>query len=232
MKQITTGLLAIASMFIVACSNDADNENLTDKYLTEQNWVNIEQAENPGLAYFDALKASSKWYSNNLNERLAALNLPKKLLNKLTTVQLAECCAKYPFNLNYLACNSTHEDDLGLFIKANIMDHFNGFNELKARPDYATGLIDVYQALSQDINDALTSGKTSQEITGDIDRSFLELVLYYEQYPEVFVGEQGQRLRSIVLNNIAAEKGTEYETGMYGTLGEKLIAKVDKYASK
>lgn len=233
MKQITAGLLAIASMFVVSCSSDAENDSLKGDYLTDKDWEQVEQAANPGLAFFDAVRASSVWFDQDHSVRLAALNLPDRILNKLTTAQLAECCAKYPFNGDYLACNSTYEDDLGRFIETNIMDRFNGFKALKGRPDYADGLLDAYQSISREV---IESRKTDKEqpltATPLIDRSFLEHVLYYEQYPEVFVGEQGLRLRAIVLSNIESDKGTEYGMSIIGNLSEKLLAKVDKYASK
>lgn len=78
-----------------------------------------------------------EWYSfSDVNERKAALEIPKDCLSGIKTAELLELCLDYPYLTDFFAYNTSEEGFNAL------MNEFNGFKELVIREDFQLCLID------------------------------------------------------------------------------------------
>lgn len=83
-----------------------------------------------------------KWNSyRNTDERLAALQIPQDVLNKISTDNLIDVCFDFPYLFDFYAYDNQYQGFECL------KKEFNGFQELLTRPDVAKVLINRYREL-------------------------------------------------------------------------------------
>lgn len=212
--------MSLAIFAMSSCSDYVENVSNSD-YIMEnaRSMSRSVEIANPGLAYFDSVCAPELWQQHtSLMEMQEALDLPQSLLEELTTEQLAECCIKYPLNINYMAFNNVIDG------VNSVIEGFNGYKELLGRQDYATSLINEYEALSRPYVNTGAQAEVD-DVSEKFERVFLENILLSDYYPEVFAGLNAQRLRSIAIGNILMNKTTLDKTPNNTT--NNIIHKID-----
>lgn len=224
MKMLNYSLTFLTMFAMSSCSDYVENVSNSDSVMENvRSMSRSVEIANPGLAYFDSVCAPELWQQHtSLMEMQAALDLPQSLLEELTTEQLAECCIKYPLNINYMAFNNAIDG------VNSVIEGFNGYKELLGRPDYAISLLNEYETLSKPYVNTGGQAKKSA-VSEKFERVFLENILLSDYYPEVFTGLNAQRLRSIALGNIMMDKTTSDKTSNNAT--GNLIHKTDSKAS-
>ncbi len=192
MKLLKLGLFAVLMPFFASCSNDSENVTIPDSRSEEFN--------NPGLAYFEAVTAPEVWVQFKTGEDMPkALNLPKDVLNKLTTEQLVECCKQYPLWINRMAYNDPCKGTL------YVMDNFNGFSALRNREHHAEYLLDAYELLTRSLTGGINDSK-EESVEYRFNKTNFDYMFTVEYYPEVLKGENGLRLRSIIADFMSSDE--------------------------
>ena len=138
------------------------------------------------LAGIVAAQTSKKWdypkdpevwsKAHNRPERIAACQIPEKVLAALSTEELAVICLEYPFIANVL---SFIRLDNGL---DKLFNDFNGIRELFDRKDALAILLKHYQAKKKELAEAEARRRKEDII---ISVAVLEALLsrYQSQYP-------------------------------------------------
>lgn len=212
MKLLKLGLFAVLMSFFASCSNDSENVTIPDSRSDEFN--------NPGLAYFEAVTAPEVWVQFKTGEdMLKALNLPKDVLNKLTTEQLVECCKQYPLWISRMAYNDPCKGTL------YVMDNFNGFSALRNRERHAEYLLDAYELLTRSLTGGVDVSNEEESVEYRFNKTNFDYMFAVEYYPEVLKGENGLRLRSIIADFMSSDE--EYAKD---ELLQNLLKLIDKYS--
>ena len=145
-----TKLLPIIFVFITLFSYCSDpNEDIipeTPKFTFPEGWQSIPNHE----------------------EKIAALQIPENILQKLSTDNLAEACMTYPLGPE---CFFFNDYQFGL---ARVIDNFNGFAELKKRVGAFEKILDYYEK-ELDSMEKLTDSKelSSRSFQLSYDEQFI-----------------------------------------------------------
>jgi hypothetical protein len=146
---------------------------------------------------FKKLSSPEIWKTfNSLEEMQKATQIPEQLLKVMSTENLVKTCLNYPLFFIYTAYNNEMEG-----IKV-IMNSFNGFTELKKRPDAAHELIKLYSSLEIPISGRY-SVDTKSGLSGNITLlhlGYLELVLSSEEISNSISNQDLNELHDIVLD--------------------------------
>jgi hypothetical protein len=120
---------------------------------------------------------------NNMEEMIAACQVPDNILKHLSTENLIITCMNYPLFFTYSAYNNELD---GIKI---LMDHFNGFQELRKRDSAAEQLIDYYSEMN--VEAAPFDRRANNSI---LHMGYIELVLASEKIPNVFEAQNVAKL--------------------------------------
>lgn len=194
MKLIKFGVLVLSMFALASCSNDVDD---VDNSISEIDLDNLDFSEtsNPGIAYFKAATAPELWIKHKSHvEKLAALNLPEKILSQLTLEQLTECCVCYPLGFEFFA----HNDQV--FGTRGLIDRFNGYSALIEMPGYGKALLDTYEGVCEEIasNNSSSGNFFYCENNSNIKKRYIERLIWTERFPDALTGENGQRLDALL----------------------------------
>ena len=89
------------------------------------------------------------------DELFAMCNVPKDLLKKMSTPNLAWTCFKHPYNNDWFAFNSAYDGIL------SVITRFNGYAELMKRKGGAEAVIDLYIQLGYNQEGKISVNETS-----------------------------------------------------------------------
>lgn len=109
----------------------------------------IDDSELTGGGYDFAYWQQHKAEAESVGEMMAMCNIPKDLLNAMSTRNLAITCSNYPYNATFMAYNDEYKGFLGTIA------HFNGYAELMKRKGGLQTTLDLYAELdgrAQDIS--------------------------------------------------------------------------------
>lgn len=218
MKILKFCLIATLFTAMTACSSDSEDVTIPDSR------SETEEGVNPGIAHFESVMSSELWTTAYHWDKIEALDFSDELLKSLTTAQLVECCGLYPFWGDYIYCGDFNFPAQAKFI----LTRFNGFNALKNRSDYAGYLIDAYEKVCIEA--------AAETLDGEVDKGFVwsnkhyvkkcyDYMLLSEDYPDVFRGENGVRLRKLIEEYISI---SYFE--VFGPMQQYLLEVADRYA--
>jgi hypothetical protein len=179
MKRIAIVLFAL--FLLSACSTHTDT--LSTRSLTENK---VKEWKDAGDAYaFDSITNSAVWSTlQTLEEMQAACQLPRDVLNSMSTEGLIQTCMNYPL----YAISGAYNNQLdGIRV---ILEGFNGFEELQTRTDAAESLIAYYASMdigriAKDALNQVSDGKWNISHVGYIELIMTAqwiLTLYKEPY--------------------------------------------------
>lgn len=129
----------------------------------------------------------------SFEDKLRACQIPESLLSKLSTEKLVELCASFPLNGICYAHNDPMKG------AQYVMNNFNGFQELKRRPDAAKYLLDFYHNINFS---NVTSSPYPMTLTGKYGKkysstniNFIELVIASKEIPSLYTGNNIELLK-------------------------------------
>ncbi|MBQ6038814.1 MAG: hypothetical protein IJL37_09125 [Bacteroidaceae bacterium] len=131
---------------------------------------------------------SDTWLIPNTDTRIAACQVPEDILKNLTTEALVTTCLRFPFGFSYTAYDN---------LKAGMqrfIDEFNGYQELKKRPDAVYELLKKMRSINPDeIAQEYRENKHHNAIyEADLSvfaPSYIDIVLATNYFPEIFEGK-------------------------------------------
>lgn len=182
-------LLPLLLLILCAC-NDVI---VSDKFQVD-NAVTTRSLEADAPFSFDSVTDPAVWKTfQSLEEMQAACQVPEEALKEMSTEQLVRVCMDYPLYINYLAYNNEMDG-----INA-VMSGFNGFAELKSRPDAAEALLSYYEKMNvEEIADkAVTTRSTPGKDLSVLHVGYLELILSSGLVPALYEQENLARLEEI-----------------------------------
>lgn len=147
-----------------------------------------------GIAYsFEKVTDPVVWSSyNSLKEMQDACQIPENWLKQMSTKNLVETCMNYPLYGLYLAYNNEMD---GLKV---LINGFNGFKELKGRPDADIELLNYYENL------LVVNTKAGEFELGNMVKplhlGYVELVLASDLIPQLYSDSNYKRLEKLSQN--------------------------------
>ena len=159
MKTRMLFLAMMALMALTACTKDESEALLPTDYDNNQDlpmfeydknkdfafWPTptIEDSELTGGGYDFAYWKQHKAEAENVEEMMAMCNIPKDLLDAMSTRNLAITCFNYPYNPLFSAYNNQYKGFLGT------IEYFNGYAVLMKRYGGLQATLDLYAELEQ-----------------------------------------------------------------------------------
>ena len=154
MKKIMFFLIMMATFGLMACSNGDDDlmanvfDNNRELPLFEYDgtkdfafWPTptIDDSGLQGAGYDFAYWNQHKTEAESMEEMLAMCNIPKDLLDKMSTRNLAITCFNYPYNGTFYASSSDCYKAFHYYVAS-----FNGYAELMKRKGGLQATLDMY----------------------------------------------------------------------------------------
>lgn len=143
-----------------------------------------------------------------MNERKAALEIPKDCLSGIKTAELLELCLDYPYLTDFFAYNTSEEGFNAL------MNEFNGFKELVIREDFQLCLIDGIKT----VNETLGSKKNDIEDIGSYTLRCCVLFFMMDQSMSTNSLNDEQRQRFLQIINALATFDVIQESVAYNVI--------------
>lgn len=139
------------------------------------------------VSFFDKVTAPERWRQfKTLEEMMEACQLPQQMLDTISTEGLIKLCYDYPLHSIYLAYNNQSE---GISV---ITSNFNGFDELKNRPDAAEKIIDFYDNLYVPVYQ--TCNNVKYDDFSILKLNYFENILASELIPDIFNTNNKEKL--------------------------------------
>ena len=155
-------------------------------------------------------QGSAKWKAyKTASDRIAALQIPKEILGKLTTDELIDICLDYPYLSDMFAYSNF---DMGF---KQMCAKFNGFGELLGREDIAEVLLTRYEKIPQ-VGVLWTKRGNEEKGFFSLRIFIITYLLGSENVYKCMNNNQLQRLTSSTDNNL---KKMGNDTELYGTMG-------------
>lgn len=141
-------LLVTLASFIVSCTDKYVSEDVSSSSTLETRGTNI------GLnKYYPIVPVMEEWKSFKTGDEMwDACQLPKGMLESLTTSELLEACMQFPLAYDYLLVNDERNAIRFEFEK------FNGLGSLLQREDAVSTLVNYYEAIPFDIDSRIADG--------------------------------------------------------------------------
>lgn len=150
------------------------------------------------VSFFDKVTAPERWRQfKTLEEMMEACQLPQQMLDTISTEGLIKLCYDYPLHSIYLAYNNQSE---GISV---ITSNFNGFNELKNRPNAAEKLIDFYDNLYLPVYLSASSNENDFTI---LKLNYIENILASNLLPEIQSPENKEKLEQAIQKKIQLKR--------------------------
>ncbi len=162
---------------------------------------------------------------NNTNEKVAACQIPKTILQAISTKDLLITCLEYPLLNNYTASNSPYE---GLI---NIAATFNGLAEFLRRSDAHDVLLAYYIAHNpSEIENRSDKGGYTFIFTA------VELLFCHPSIFDRFGSDDQKRILQLLLSKYNEKSAFEQYFGFYGKMTTafvttKFITKLDNQSN-
>ncbi len=198
----------LATMLLGACADDVIYQNSVSKTSKNQ------------MFSYDSVTNPEVWKTfMSFEDMMEATQIPENILKEIPTDTLVALCMNHPLAGVYTFYNNHLE---GASI---IMDHFNGFQELKRRQDAGEKIIDFYENLNIDYNiGEMTRNPYSchfTEIT-PFQVGFSELVVASKKIEDVYSDKNIVRLERVV-NEKYEEKLRNKKYNNISALGHSLL---------
>lgn len=220
MKQVLTFLLFLFLYQGLVSCNERDYDMNCDDLNMEI--VITKTANTLGWFSFDSIIKDDAWlYNEDIQERVAKLQIPDNQLSLMPVDTLLDRCIRYPFFYDYTAANNVEQG-----IKA-IMAGFNGFFELYKRQEIASSLIKRYKQESIiNLEKQLQFGGV-ENYSMILREYYLELII--SQYLMAFTEEEIVELESL-FNQKTIEKGNNPKVfgGLSKQVGKVLERKIQE----
>lgn len=142
----------------------------------------------------------------NWAERYAACQIPEDILRNMSSEDLAETCINYPLYIVYLLFD---DEQKGI---SEIIENFNGLQELSNRPDGPISLLKAYDKLSYTKEKQVR--KTLDKRNSTLIFGFVEMLLAHEKFLTKFSPEELELLNEVSLKKYGA-KLQEPSFGLY-----------------
>lgn len=182
---------------------------------------------------FDSVTNPIIWRTfTSFEEMMNATQIPEKILQEMPTDTLVALCINHPMAGNFMCYNNQLKGVL------NVMNRFNGFQELKKRKDAAEKILDFYENLDLDY-DVLQSKRNpyTQYFTEikPLQVGFTELVIASKEISALYSSENINRLERIT-NKKYESKLQDKKYNRISTLGHSLLIgaqiKLEKFGNK
>lgn len=151
-------------------------------------------------------------------DRVAALQIPKDLLNELSTDSLLDICLNYPYLLNYI----NYSDIRYGFEKS--FNEFNGFKELFSRKDMTATIINKVRELPF-VVDSLSKSTAIQRGEYSLTYVYLEYMMCRDDFKKNLTITEERRLISTLSNNIAV---MNEHANIFGGMHMKPVRSMDE----
>lgn len=171
----------------------------TDSYDEFSDNVSLKtRATEEPVSFFDKVTAPERWRQfETLEEMMEACQLPQQMLDTISTEGLIKLCYDYPLHSIYLAYNNQSE---GINV---ITSNFNGFDELKNRPDAAEKLIYFYDNLYLPVYLSASSNENDFTI---LKLNYIENILASNLLPEIQSLENKEKLGQAIQKKIQLKR--------------------------
>jgi len=171
------------------------------------------QAEKPKWDY-PVKPGSKEWLKiADFEKRLALLNIPEDILQKISTEELVNSCLSYPeFGLVYTRNDLQSGYDY-------IRSMFNGFRELETRPDAGKVLTKVYAGYNPDSFDRSSSDLEIGEFMSKF--TFIEILIAQTEIQNKLNTSELHELLSLCSQKYKVKKDLQK---YYGGIGLKTTA--------
>ncbi len=194
-------LLLILPSILLAC---AKSETVIPE--TAQGTIKKTSSIGKALRFtFDSVTNPDVWKTfQNLEEMLAACQIPNEILADMTTEELVNACMTHPLALNYLAYNNEMDG-----VKV-VIDGFNGFKELQKRTDAPDELIAYYEKMDVDAIAERYARKVSvkesiKQGLSTLHVGYVELILSSGFIPSLYDTENISRIEKIRYDKLEAK---------------------------
>lgn len=171
----------------------------TDSYDEFSDNVSLKtRATEEPMSFFDKVTAPERWRQfKTLEEMMEACQLPQQMLDTISTEGLIKLCYDYPLHSIYLAYNNQSE---GINV---ITSNFNGFHELKNRPDATEKIIDFYDNLYLPVYLSASSNENDFTI---LKLNYIENILASNLLPEIQSPENKEKLEQAIQKKIQLKR--------------------------
>lgn len=176
--------LFLAIMLLGACAEDVMVHNVMNTSVTGRSTFSYDSVTNPEV-----------WKTfMSFEEMMNATQIPEDILKELPTDTLVALCMNHPLAGIYNCYNNPIN---GVLV---VMNHFNGFQELKRRTDAAEKVLDFYEKMDIDYNVKENKKNPYSRHFTEIKPfqvGFTELVIATNDIPELYSDKNIDRLERI-----------------------------------
>lgn len=176
--------LFLAIMLLGACAEDVMVHNVMNTSVTGRSTFSYDSVTNPDV-----------WKTfMSFEEMMNATQIPEDILKELPTDTLVALCMNHPLAGIYNCYNNPIN---GVLV---VMNHFNGFQELKRRTDAAEKVLDFYEKMDIDYNVKENKKNPYSRHFTEIKPfhvGFTELVIATNDIPELYSYKNIDRLERI-----------------------------------
>lgn len=151
---------------------------------------------------FDSVTNPAVWSTfTSFEQMMEACQIPETLLKQMPTDTLVALCMNHPLAGNYIMYNNPIQG-----IKV-VMEHFNGFQELKRRKDAPEKILDFYENFDLEYNVTKPKKNHYSRFRSELKPlqvGCVELYIATKDIPELYSGENLNRLE--IINNTKYEQ--------------------------
>ena len=145
------------------------------------------------------VKGIEEWRQLTVDQRIASLQIPDAVLEKISTEGLLETCLRYPYLINVLFYDHYQQGFEGL------VSEFNGYREIFKRSDLTNVLIEKYKNFEEEVK-SIRLLKLSEQGGFTFRHFFLEFMLAQDAVLKNLSGEQEKQLFLLSLEHKQMKK--------------------------